>query len=70
MEKRKKEQRAVAENVDDLYGALNSVVSTTESTGLMPSRPATADAANAYSEIYEIPVPEEYKDFKFRRRST
>ncbi len=64
MGKNNDKRKKIAYNVENLSGDLNSVVSTTEATGLIPSRPASADSANAYSEIYEVPVPEKYKEFK------
>jgi hypothetical protein len=67
---RKKDRDQTAENVEDMYGGLNSVVSTTEATGLIPSRPDSADSANAYSEIYGVPVPEKYKDFKDHKKKS
>lgn len=41
----------------DVFLDLNTVASSTECTGLIPSAPATDEEAESYMDIYEIPKP-------------
>lgn len=48
-------------NVDIIYDS-NTVVSATDSTGLIPTPPQTEAEAESYTEIYDVPQPEVKKD--------
>ena len=60
---KKKRERSV-EEIEEMFSSLNSVASYSEMTGLIPANPESKDSVKAYSEIYEIPVPNKPEEFK------
>ena len=55
MEEKNKKIRPKSDN--DKFFDSNIVVSSTECTGLMPPPPLSADEAESYTEIYDLPLP-------------
>lgn len=51
----------------DMQNEFNSVVSSTECTGLMPTPPQDYDEAEAYSEIYVVPKVENEREKELRK---
>ena len=57
MKKDEKKERASYEESDEVKYYEHSVTSTTDCTGLMPSRPISDDEEESYTDIYNIPRP-------------
>jgi len=58
-----KEQEEIQDHVIEMM----SVASSSELTGLMPSIPESYDSAESYSDIIEIPVPENSDDYEITK---
>ncbi|HOV70397.1 MAG TPA: hypothetical protein PLZ84_08755 [Clostridia bacterium] len=57
MKKADKKQRPAIKESDEEKYYEHSVTSTTDCTGLMPTRPITDDEEESYTDIYDIPRP-------------
>ncbi|MFA4884817.1 MAG: hypothetical protein WC601_03420 [Desulfotomaculaceae bacterium] len=55
MEEKNKKIRPKSDN-DKIFDS-DIVVSSTESTGLIPTPPLSVDEAESYTEIYDVPQP-------------
>lgn len=64
----KKDKRGFPAYEDDWW-EFDDVVSSTECTGLIPSPPTDAADAESYTDLYDVPQPEEdYPPVENRRR--
>ena len=52
------EDKQALQKDEDLYFDLDSVASTTECTGLIPTPPESEAQAESYTDIYAIPRPD------------
>ncbi|MFB0919389.1 MAG: hypothetical protein QMB62_00680 [Oscillospiraceae bacterium] len=52
-----KKRRPIDDRIYENFYDTNSVMSTTEMTGLTPTPPLSEDDAESYSEIHGMPVP-------------
>lgn len=58
----KKEKPLLQLEDEDSFFETNSVISSTECTGMIPDLPCTEEAADAYKEIYDVPKQDETPD--------
>jgi len=66
MEEKNKKIRSKSDN--DKFLDSNIVVSSTESTGLMPTLPLSVDEAESYTEIYDVPQPKDKADIGLQHK--
>ena len=62
MNKRRKQTRPIDPEGHDLFDNEFAVQSMTECTGLIPNAPTDDDDTQAYSEIYDVPLPKIHLD--------
>lgn len=58
----KKEKPLLKLEDEDSFFESNSVISSTECTGMIPDLPRTETAVEAYKEIYDVPTQDETPD--------
>jgi hypothetical protein len=68
MEQNQKEEKKLQLEDDVSFMNEQSVASSMECTGLMPSLPATEDEAESYSDLYSVPAPRQIDDVEIRRK--